>query len=411
MIQSLSVSGVLPLCIHFLTHLFKGLFYRSLGYHHDATYNFTEATASHEKALALAKSAGSTMEQTKTLNYLAITKLQIGEYTAGQTLAIEAQMLARSVANFYEEALALKTEACCRQELGDLEPSIILLHRGRDLLRLCGMSGSNLDNIMMNNEAGAHFEKSQYAEARAIQTHIAQTTSPEQDMINHAFALLSLGEIDVATEVGGIKDVAHMLETAKTLFSSTRFTHGMILCEITMANLELKEGDPLAARAAFNELFRRPWVQVTQVSSMWLESMADYNRWGGTSFHQTWKWAVVYLAHATKFQRRLALHKALLSLGNVFLNDSDEVTAENLFTVALDGFTDMDVHQSRADCMLHLGDIASKRGNLAMATTLWTGARPLFERSLQTKDVSRIDCRLAGLEQDHERKNVKTSLG
>jgi tetratricopeptide (TPR) repeat protein len=385
--------------------LFKGLFYRSLGYHHDATYNFTEATASHEKALALAKLAGSTMEQTKTLNHLAITKLQIGEYTAGQTLAIEAQMLARSVANFYEDALALKTEACCRQELGDLEPSIILLHRGRDLLRLCGMSGSNLDNIMMNNEAGAHFEKSQYAEARAIQTHIAQTTSPEQDMINHAFALLSLGEIDVATEVGGIKeDVAHMLETAKTLFSSTRFTHGMILCEITMATLELKEGDPLAARAAFNELFRRPWVQVTQVSSMWLESMADYNRWSGTSFHQTWKWAVVYLAHATKFQRRLALHKALLSLGNVFLNDSDEVTAENLFTVALDGFTDMDVHQSRADCMLHLGDIASKRGNLAMATTLWTGARPLFERSLQAKDVSRIDCRLAGLEQDHEGK-------
>jgi hypothetical protein len=126
-----------------------------------------------------------------------------------------------------------------------------------------------------------------------------------------------------------------------------------------------------------------------------LDSLADIDSWAGINFHQKFMWTVVYLAHASKFHGKLALHKALLSLGKVFLADGDEWTAENLFTVALDGFTFMDIHRSRADCMLCLGDIAKKQGHLVKASALWTDARPLFEQSLQAKDVSRIDSRLA----------------
>ena len=62
----------------------------------------------------------------------------------------------------------------------------------------------------------------------------------------------------------------------------------------------------------------------------------------------------------------------------------------------------MDVHCSRADCMLQLGDLAKKHGNLARATALWGEARPLFKRSLQEKSVIQIDARLADLEREHE---------
>ncbi|KAJ7142573.1 hypothetical protein C8R44DRAFT_725913 [Mycena epipterygia] len=60
----------------------------------------------------------------------------------------------------------------------------------------------------------------------------------------------------------------------------------------------------------------------------------------------------------------------------------------------------MDIHQSRADCMLHLGDIAKNRGDLRMAVELWKEAHPLFERSSQVKDMVQIDTRLASINEN-----------
>ncbi|KAJ7819425.1 hypothetical protein B0H13DRAFT_1921786 [Mycena leptocephala] len=99
----------------------------------------------------------------------------------------------------------------------------------------------------------------------------------------------------------------------------------------------------------------------------------------------------------TAIQGELALHKALIFIGDVFIVQGDAETAYSLFTVALGGFVYMDVHYSQAQCLLRLGVLASKRGNFSHATNLWTAARPLFERSLQAKDVAQIDARLAEL--------------
>jgi hypothetical protein len=55
----------------------------------------------------------------------------------------------------------------------------------------------------------------------------------------------------------------------------------------------------------------------------------------------------------------------------------------------------MDVHRSRAKCMVHLGDLANKQGHASKAIGFWTTAHPLFERSLQAKDVAQIDARLS----------------
>ncbi|KAJ7501682.1 hypothetical protein B0H11DRAFT_1908115 [Mycena galericulata] len=70
--------------------------------------------------------------------------------------------------------------------------------------------------------------------------------------------------------------------------------------------------------------------------------MADMDHFNDINFHQTSTWAVIYLAYANRFHGRLELWKALQFLGKVFLANEDELTAESLFTVALDGFTFMD---------------------------------------------------------------------
>ncbi|KAJ7429245.1 hypothetical protein FB451DRAFT_1523903 [Mycena latifolia] len=97
---------------------------------------------------------------------------------------------------------------------------------------------------------------------------------------------------------------------------------------------------------------------------------------------------------------KVDLYKAFQFLGDGFLLQGDEVTAHSLFEIALEAFTEMDIHQSRADCMLHLGDIAKQSGDLIKAVELWKHARPLFEQSLQTKEVAKIDTRLAAVDVD-----------
>ncbi|KAJ6552312.1 hypothetical protein DFH09DRAFT_1086089 [Mycena vulgaris] len=95
---------------------------------------------------------------------------------------------------------------------------------------------------------------------------------------------------------------------------------------------------------------------------------------------------------------------ALQFLGDVFAVWGDRDTAVSLFTVALEGFTQMDVHRSRAECMLRLGDILKQEGDMAKAVELWQTARPLFERSSQTKQISLIDDRLSGIHDSPEDK-------
>ncbi|KAJ7891732.1 hypothetical protein B0H13DRAFT_1887048 [Mycena leptocephala] len=98
-----------------------------------------------------------------------------------------------------------------------------------------------------------------------------------------------------------------------------------------------------------------------------------------------------------KCKQKFELHKALQFLGDVFHAQGDQDTAISLFTVALDGFTCMDVHRSRAECMVRLGDISKLNGDELKAVELWQTARPLFERSSQGKQFAHLDEKLADL--------------
>jgi hypothetical protein len=103
---------------------------------------------------------------------------------------------------------------------------------------------------------------------------------------------------------------------------------------------------------------------------------------------------VTYCGHAYKYKDKLALHKALLYMGDVFLATKDDETATNLYIVALEEFTHMDVYRSQAQCMVRLGDLANEQGHTSKAIGFWTTAHPLFEQLLQAKDVAQIDVRL-----------------
>jgi hypothetical protein len=102
------------------------------------------------------------------------------------------------------------------------------------------------------------------------------------------------------------------------------------------------------------------------------------------------RWTTVFLVHSIKHKKNLEVHKALQFFGDLFLTQGDESSAINLFTIALEGFTYMDVHCSRAECMIRLGNISKSHGDLPKAMELWDTARPLFEHSSQAQQVENI---------------------
>jgi hypothetical protein len=180
-----------------------------------------------------------------------------------------------------------------------------------------------------------------------------------------------------------------------------------VTCKVVTADLLLREGDTSTAKDLCQQCIRSTWEIDNEEVSYSLEKMADVTRWGVTVTPLTSSWAVVYVAHSHKYQQNLGLHKALLFLGDVFLSNRDEDTAQTLFTVALEGFTAMDVHRSRAQCMTRLGDLAQKRGEVSNAVELWKVARSLFQQSVQMGDVVKIDSRLAAAEEEHKKTMAK----
>ncbi|KAJ6475547.1 hypothetical protein C8R45DRAFT_1077395 [Mycena sanguinolenta] len=77
--------------------------------------------------------------------------------------------------------------------------------------------------------------------------------------------------------------------------------------------------------------------------------------------------------------------------------------------VALEEFRWMGIHQSIAECLQTLGDIYLRRGEQSKAAKCWKDAKPLFERSLQTKAVEQIDRKLARMEESHQANLEKLS--
>jgi hypothetical protein len=267
--------------------------------------------------------------------------------------------------------------------------------RARDLLGLCAMSGGTLDYNIMNTQAEIHKLKSEYVETRSIHLSILEETTI-QNPYSYGFALLNVTEIDVL--IGAPKnDVQRNCDRARKMLDTAGNVEGVKLCDVILADLHLREGNSLAAKIILVRCLKVT-LEYSQIQTYCLERLGDASHWGGLDGMSNW--TTVFLVHSLKRTEKLGVYKALKFLGDVFLSQNDEYTAISLFTVALEGFTQMDVHCSRAECMLQLGDISMGHGNLLKAVEFWERARPLFERSSQTKQVQGIDEKVANISKD-----------
>jgi tetratricopeptide (TPR) repeat protein len=349
----------------------------------------------YQTALSLAISVGNVKRQADTLFHLAYLKSQIGDYVAAQKDASQSQRMAKISASLYIEAKALRIQSICCVAFGRYNQSISTSQTARDLLVLCGMSGGELDRAVVNGLSNTYRLKSEYTEARKIQSQILEQVPMNQDAFGHGFALLNISEIDVRIATP-TSDVQRNIDTARAIFSSMKFPMFLTMCDVLVADLHLREaGNLLAAKEILQKSLKSAWGTNIETMTTCLERLANGNQWGNTNWPSTWP--VVFLVHNMKSKQKPEIHRAFQYLGDQFLASGDRDTATSLFTAALEAFTEMDIHCSRAECMVRLGDISKLLGDMQRAAQLWKTARPLFEKSLQTKEVASIEERLAEL--------------
>ncbi|KAJ7142990.1 hypothetical protein C8R44DRAFT_846699 [Mycena epipterygia] len=393
---------------HFHDPGLEAKFYNAIGnYYHFHENDVSTSAQYFEKALSLAKLCGDSMQHSIAVHHIAELKHGTGDYPVARMQARESQRIAQLCGGLYQQAIALRTEATCLIALGNLKKSVFACHKARELLECCGMQGGDVDRRVLGNLAVINALKSEYLEARSIYSEVAQKTSAQQSPYSNAHALLNIAGIDALIGADVLK-VNQNLDIAKATFTTLGFSRVVNRCETVSAELNLREGNTLAAKDLLQQCLNAAQGKDLAAVSYCLERLADVGRWISPNVNWPYTWTVIYLVQTQKTQEKLGLYKALRFMGDVFLSEGDEHTAHNLFIVALKGFTYMDVHCSRAGCMLRLGDIAKHRGDLEKAAEFWREALPLFERSSQAKDIAQVNARLESLDQEMSDAHQKT---
>jgi tetratricopeptide (TPR) repeat protein len=311
-----------------------------------------------QKALNLSKICGDINLQYNALIDIAFIKSIAGEYCTAQVYATETQRLLKLPTILFQKAKALQVGAMCSTALGDFTESLNTLLRRKMVLSMCGLVGGDLDYRMTLSQGDTHFLKSEYAHARHIYSQIIESTSPDQNALAYALSLANIVQIDI--RIGGDSEAVYQKSNkAEDVFGGFQIIPGRVHCKTLQAEIELRDRQFDLAKLKFQECLVTACGTDYETSSFCLEQLANNRAWPISEWQS--KWPMIYCGHAYKTSDKLALQKAFLFLRDMFLTTNNVETIRNLYTVALEGFTQMDIHCSRANCMICLGDLAHQQ--------------------------------------------------
>ncbi|KAJ7448904.1 hypothetical protein FB451DRAFT_757703 [Mycena latifolia] len=372
----------------------KAQWYNALASYYSAQGNDLEESLRYrERVVSLTGSFDHlTRQRLQAISGTANLLCSMGNYVQGRIKAQEAQQLGEMLGDAIGQAQALGFEARCCLSMGDFKTAARVCRSARELLKVYGLEWTDVDVRLQNFEANIHLLKTEYPEAREIHVQLARGT-PGGD--TNSFDLLNLAVIDNGMGAD-LAVVRKNLDMARLQFSTiVGSPQAVLLCDAVDACLHLRKGDTCTARLMFETLFPKLRTR-DEGATFCLERLANLDH-GMYGVQSSLGWAGVYLSSALKTKNKLSIMKALRCLGQIAQAQGDEDSALNLFRVALDGFTFMDVHWWRADCMVRIGEISLGRGKLSEGRELFEFARVLFERCSQREDVARIDSKLSAL--------------
>jgi tetratricopeptide (TPR) repeat protein len=322
---------------------------------------------------------------------LSLTSLMLtlsGEAPRAIGLARKARQISELVGEIFAQSQAMRAESEAQSALGNLRCAEAL---SKAAVRL---GPSELEEICKEQLAIIHLEKTEYQEAQELLLQVMDSRISRKSPINDTvFPQILLATIGIETGAE-LEDISRHIESARLQCNTfVMWPLGLIHCECLTAELHLLQGKISVARE-FENCLQSYQQDAAGIQSV-LTRLADI-QYGINGHQETWRWAIILLAHGVATKRRGAIAKALRCIGDLLIED-DEDTSLSLFSAALDTFTFMDVHRDRADCMVRMAAIFDRRGEKIKAVDLLQKAHPLYGRSSQTQETAKIDLKVKSL--------------
>ncbi|KAJ7245231.1 hypothetical protein C8J57DRAFT_1679767 [Mycena rebaudengoi] len=399
-VLDLDVNSDIALGIHYFKSkdpLEQARWSYALGSHFwEAKSDFVGAIKYFQRAHSLAESIGyPTIISQQALISISNILIITGKPLSALTYAKEAHQYAEHLGDIYSQAKSLYFQARCHLTLANYPHDQLLLQKTRDMLTACGQQQSSLASSILNHQAEMHLMKSEYLESHKLQVAIA--SSCQRTSLNTTLTSLNIAFIDIATGTE-LKNIHQNLNNCR---AHLKAVYGMqrkrvcLIADYTAAELCLHNGDHMMANSMFKKFVTASQrMSVVELALQGLARLSDLST-EMNNIMAALQWAGVFLSLALKCKDKRQTMQVFRCLGQIFSAEGDNETALAVFNVALDGFTFMDVHRRRADCMVRIADILNNREETRKAVGLWKAARPLFERSSQTNDIIKIDAKLA----------------
>ncbi|KAJ7025633.1 hypothetical protein C8F04DRAFT_131623 [Mycena alexandri] len=370
----------------------QAAFYTSLGRYHYQVGHLSTALEFNTRGLAIAKQTGDIAEQYSAIFGLCFLHAMSGHPRKAFIYSLQGHRIGRLRGDFLAEAECMGHQAFYHLRRGRFSRAVELCVQGRELLRACGLELGQPDLFLVGMQAQAYMEQSNLLEAQELYRLMKNSSSKLKAPQSHVTSLASLAYIDI---ILGTEELAILqnIQDGRTISAYISSPRGFLICDQAMGELHLRRGQRKEARELFERCLLQSRGRDPEVFLVCLQRLSDIHT-GMTSTEDAFKWAVVFFAFANKIGDLPATYQALCLMGDGFLRNGDEITAQAIFNTVLDATTAMDLGRGRGQCMLRLGNISWRAGDLQGARELWINARPLLLAAFQTKEVGKLDLRL-----------------
>ncbi|KAJ7099313.1 hypothetical protein B0H15DRAFT_542712 [Mycena belliarum] len=359
------------------------LVYERLSWYYAGITKSAKAVEYDTLAFETAEKAGDGRLRAKIYYTRARLQHLIGTYEAGIEFGRQCVDLSQDVGSIYYEAQGNSVQSRCYARMGDYGPAVRHSDRALTLIEALGLErNSTVGRDMLNAHAEILLQKTEYSKTREIYRMMETwESSGGFGQVQRAFTLVNLVVIDCA--MGNFTGSQELIDSARSILASAYDAGQMLaVCDLTQGDLELGQMHLDAAEGFYNRAFAYYRGEHPEMTIWALQKLGDVAL-ARRDLVAALPRVVTHLAFAHKTRNWKEVSGALQRIGDVFVGEGDDTTACGLFTVALDSCTAMDIHQPRAECMLRIGDIRKRGGNLIEARDWWVRARPLFEKSSQ----------------------------
>ncbi|KAJ7917613.1 hypothetical protein B0H13DRAFT_1870079 [Mycena leptocephala] len=352
-----------------------------------------QGTEYNTSAFALAQRAADIKLQLRCLDIEFKISYRFGNPSWAIDIAHRARRIGRFT-SYSSEHDWMAWEAGANNYMGNLSHALDACEQAKEALISVGMGDSDKQLQVLDTQADVLFRKTQYIDARQIYAQIVKRTSPTRSPLYHAHSLCYMAYLDCLTGY----DDAHILanvNVAEAIYKNSG-SQRLFLCACVIAELKLRRGDTEDARSTFVGCLSKSRWAYQDVTGFCLAALGD-PKYRMHETADTFRWAMVCLAFEQKMKDPVETVYALRRLADLYSILDDEETALNLFHAVLEAATKMDIYRVRAECMLGIGDIMIRRGDVTQAKEMWTGAHPHFLKASQIRHGAAVKKRLGQL--------------